>query len=324
MSLPSIQWYPGHIAKAEKALQEQLKRVDVVLEVRDARIPLATLHPDLNRWLGDKKRVLVVNRVDMISPQMRDRWQQWFKTQGKTAYYTNANQGKGVGQITKAAQAAGAAMNQRRKNRGMRPRPVRAVVIGFPNVGKSALINRLLRRRIVESARKAGVTRQLRWIRISDELELLDSPGIIPAHLKDQEAALKLAICDDIGQAAYDTQRVAAAFVDLLKQLDEADGVSGEERLRSLTNRYELDPTDYTGESYLSQLADNKFNGSQEKAARKLLLEFRKGVLGNLSLELPPSLESPLSDASSDIEKNAATENAQNPRKNSRAHPIST
>ena len=166
MATPAIQWYPGHIAKAEKALQEQIKRVDVVLEVRDARIPLATLHPDLGGWLGDKKRVLVVNRVDMISPEMRDRWQAWFKANDQVAYYTNANQGKGVGQIAKAAQQAGTAMNQRRKDRGMRSRPVRAVVIGFPNVGKSALINRLLKRKIVESARKAGVTRQLRWVRI--------------------------------------------------------------------------------------------------------------------------------------------------------------
>lgn len=288
MSSPSIQWYPGHIAKAERALQEQLKRVDVVLEVRDARIPRSTLHPDLDRWLGDKKRVLVVNRVDMITPAMRDHWQAWFKSQGQVAYYTDANQGKGVGQVAKAAQAAGTAMNQRRKDRGMRSRPVRAVVIGFPNVGKSALINRLLRRRIVESARKAGVTRQLRWVRISDELELLDAPGIIPAHLTDQDVALKLAICDDIGQAAYDTQRVATAFVELLQQLDQQDGLAEPVRQNALKKRYELDPAGLTGETYLFQLAEHKFQGSQERAARKLLLEFRKGVLGSLSLELPP------------------------------------
>lgn len=288
MSSPSIQWYPGHIAKAQRALQEQLKRVDVVLEVRDARIPRSTLHPDLNSWLGDKKRVLVVNRVDMITPAMRDRWQAWFKSQGQVAYYTDANQGKGVGQVAKAAQAAGTAMNQRRKDRGMRSRPVRAVVIGFPNVGKSALINRLLRRRIVESARKAGVTRQLRWVRISDELELLDAPGIIPAHLTDQDVALKLAICDDIGQAAYDTQRVAAAFVELLQQLDQQDNLAESVRQNALKKRYELDPAGLTGETYLFQLAEHKFQGSQERAARKLLLEFRKGVLGSLSLELPP------------------------------------
>lgn len=297
MASPSIQWYPGHIAKAEKALQEQLKRVDVVLEVRDARIPLSTLHPKLASWLGGKQQILVINRVDMISAEVRDRWQAWFKSQGEVAYFTDANQGKGVGQIARAAQAAGAAMNQRRQKRGMRSRPVRAVVIGFPNVGKSALINRLLKRRIVESARKAGVTRQLRWVRISDELELLDSPGIIPAQLTDQVAALKLAICDDIGEAAYDTQRVATAFIDLLKQLDAAqskdphpDQIATTTPIQALIDRYGLDPSESTGETYLYELAQQQFQGSQERAARKLLLEFRKGVLGKLPLELPPEL----------------------------------
>lgn len=298
MSSPSIQWYPGHIAKAEKALQAQLKRVDVVLEVRDARIPLATRHPKLDEWLEGSKRVLVVNRVDMISPEARDRWQAWFKSHGQVAYYTDANQGLGVGQISRAAQAAGVAMNARRKARGMKPRPVRAVVVGFPNVGKSALINRLLKRRVVESARKAGVTRQLRWVRISDELELLDAPGIIPAQLDDQEAALKLAICDDIGQAAYDTQRVASAFIDLLKRLDELDKTSDPTgnlvgyRTEALQARYDIDPTGYTGETYLYMLAEQKFQDSQERAARKLLLEFRKGVLGKLTLEVPPAPKS--------------------------------
>lgn len=287
MATPSIQWYPGHIAKAERALQEQLKRVDVVLEVRDARIPLSTRHPKLSQWIGEKNRVLVINRVDMISIEARDLWLTWLKENDQVAYCTDANQGKGVGQITRAAQAAGAAMNQRRVDRGMRPRPVRAVVIGFPNVGKSALINRLLKKRVVESARKAGVTRQLRWVRISDELELLDAPGIIPAQLTDQAAALKLAICDDIGQAAYDTQRVAAAFVDLLKQLDAEQQIN--HRGQSLQSRYGLDPTGRTGETFVYELAEQKYQGSKERAANTLLNEFRKGVLGKIVLEYPPA-----------------------------------
>ena len=279
MTTPSIQWYPGHIAKAEKALMEQLKRVDVVLEVRDARIPLSTEHPQVQQWLGTKGRVLVLNRIDMISSQARQQWIEWFRSQGEEPYFTDAQHGKGIETVLQAAQKAGEQMNQRRRDRGMLPRPVRAVVIGFPNVGKSALINRLLNRRVVDSARRAGITKQLRWVRISDQIELLDAPGVLPSRLTDQEAALKLAICDDIGEAAYDNQRVAAALVDLLKEL-ETEFV--------LRSRYSLDAQPLTGESYLHELATHRHQGDIERTARQLLNDFRTGVLGAIALEHPP------------------------------------
>ncbi|MEB3358813.1 MAG: ribosome biogenesis GTPase YlqF [Synechococcales bacterium] len=283
---PPIQWYPGHIAKAEKQLQDQLKQVDVVLEVRDARIPLATHHPAVPRWIGEKERVLVLNRVDAIPPELQAAWTNWFKAQGDRPYFTNAKQGKGVGQVAQAARQAGEQMNQRRRDRGMRPRAVRAVVVGFPNVGKSALINRLLKRRVVESARRPGVTRQLRWVRISDELELLDAPGVLPSQLTNQEAALKLAICDDIGEAAYDNQRVAAAFVELLKSLLAA--VPDLMPNHPLQSRYDLSPDALTGESYLFELAQRNYQGDVERTARQILTDFRKGLLGSVPLELPP------------------------------------
>lgn len=292
MSSPPIQWYPGHIAKAEKALLEQLSKVDVVIEVRDARIPMSTHHPRIDAWLGDKARVLVINRVDMITPEVRQAWQGWFKAQGSTIYFTDAKQGKGVQAVLRAAQAAGQKMNQRRTARGMKPRPVRAVVIGFPNVGKSALINRLLKRKIVTSARRPGVTRQLRWVRISDEIELLDAPGIIPLQLEDQTAALKLAICEDIGEAAYDNQRVAAAFVDLLKALEELNlGQTNSDRWKS---RYHTDPSGISGESFLVNMSEQHYQGDIERAARQFLNDFRRGDLGNLALEFPPDSQSAL------------------------------
>ena len=281
MSTPPIQWYPGHIAKAEKALQEQLKRVDVILEVRDARIPLATAHPQVAQWLGSKERVLVLNRVDMVSAQTRQQWTEWLREQGNEPYYTDAQHGKGIEAVIKAAQAAGEAMNQRRRDRGMLPRPVRAAVIGFPNVGKSALINRLLKRRVVDSARRAGVTRSLRWIRISDQIELLDAPGVLPSKLNDQDAALKLAICDDIGEAAYDNQRVAAALVELLRQ-NKAE--------ISLQTRYDLPLAAMTGEDYVQALGQERYQNDVERAARQLLNDFRVGQLGAIALEQPPSV----------------------------------
>jgi len=274
-----IQWYPGHIARAERQLREQLNKVDVVLEVIDARIPLASQHPDVPLWVGEKPKLLILNRVDMITPALQEEWLAWFRDQGQTVYYANAKQGTGVKAISKAAQQAGKGVNERRKRRGMQPRPVRAVVMGFPNVGKSALINRLLGRKVVESARRAGVTRQLRWVRISDSLELLDSPGVIPLKLKNQENALKLAICEDIGEAAYENQAVAIAFIDLLLDLDFGS---------VLVNRYQVAHDNMNGDLYLMALAETRNNGDRERAAMQLLNDFRKGLLGPLSLESPP------------------------------------
>jgi len=289
MSSPPIQWYPGHIAKAERNLLEQLKKVDVVLEVRDARIPLATHHPHMQQWIGNRGRILVINRMDMIPLQVQHQWLAWFKGREEVPYFTDAQNGKGIEALARAAQAAGEQMNQRRRDRGMLPRPVRAVVIGFPNVGKSALINRLLKRRVVESARRPGVTRQLRWVRISDQLELLDAPGILPSKLTNQNAALKLAICDDIGEAAYDTQRVTGALVDLLRHLQRQ--VPEVILLDVLRSRYHLELGELTGESYLEVLAEQRYQGNVERAACQILNDFRKGILGAIPLELPMDID---------------------------------
>lgn len=290
MSSPPIQWYPGHIAKAEKALLEQLKRVDVVLEVRDARIPLATQHPSIQQWVGSKERVLVLNRVDMIPRAVRQTWQDWFQAQGETPYFTNAQQGHGVKGVAQAVQTAGRQMNQRRGDRGMLPRPVRAVVLGFPNVGKSALINRLIRRRVVDSARRPGVTRQLRWVRISDQVDLLDTPGVLPSRLDNQQAAMKLAVCDDIGEAAYDNQRIAAWLVSCLQQLELRYPDLLPES--SLLTRYGLDSGAMSGEDFILSLAEARYQGDTERSARQLLNDFRKGFLGAIPIELPPSGQS--------------------------------
>jgi len=217
---PAIQWYPGHIAKAERALNGNLAKVDLVIEVRDARIPLATGHPRLQRWIQGKQHLLVINRLDMVPAPVRAAWDAWFRAQGQTPWWCDAKTGTGVKQLQHAAIRAGSALNERRRGRGMKPRPVRALMLGFPNVGKSALINRLVRQKVVDSARRAGVTRSLRWVRLGQDLDLLDAPGVLPPRLDDQQAALRLALCDDIGQAAYDSEAAALAFVQLLVLLE--------------------------------------------------------------------------------------------------------
>ena len=287
MSTPTIQWYPGHIAKAEQQLKRNLDKVDLVIEVRDARIPLATGHPHLNRWVKGKQHLLVINRRDMVTAEAREAWQQWFKQQGQATVWCDAKAGTGVKQLQQAAIRAGNQLNERRRNRGMRPRPVRALTLGFPNVGKSALINRLVKQKVVASARRAGVTRTLRWVRLGQDLDLLDAPGVLPPRLDDQQAALHLALCDDIGQASYDGELVAQAFLQLLRnsQRREASGVV----LSNLEQRYGTPMAGSTADPafWLEATAQRHTSGDTARMAQRLLDDFRRLLLGTISLELP-------------------------------------
>ncbi|NDC34966.1 MAG: ribosome biogenesis GTPase YlqF [Synechococcaceae bacterium WB9_2_112] len=290
MGTPQIQWYPGHIAKAEKALHEALDKVDLVIEVRDARIPLATGHPRLQRWINGKLHLLVLNRLDMVPSAVREGWTTWFREREQQVWWCDAKTGTGVKQLQQAAIRAGEALNARRAGRGMKPRPVRALMLGFPNVGKSALINRLVRQKVVDSARRAGVTRSLRWVRLGQELDLLDAPGVLPPRLDDQLAALRLALCDDIGQAAYDSEAVAVAFVQLLVQLSAVPtaGVAAD----LLPRRYgialgALPSGEPDAETWLLETANRHTSGDTTRMATKLLDDYRCARLGAIALELP-------------------------------------
>ena len=287
MSTPAIQWYPGHIAKAEQQLSRNLDKVDLVIEVRDARIPMATGHPHLNRWLKGKQHLLVINRRDMVTPSARQAWERWFKTQGQRTVWCDAKAGTGVKQVQQAAIRAGDQLNERRRGRGMRPRPVRALTLGFPNVGKSALINRLVKQKVVASARRAGVTRTLRWVRLGQDLDLLDAPGVLPPRLDDQQAALHLALCDDIGQAAYDGELVAQAFLHRLSALQTRDG-SGV-AIHVLHGRYGIPLADDTADPahWIVAAAARHTSGDTSRMAQRLLDDFRRSSLGSISLELP-------------------------------------
>ena len=287
MSTPAIQWYPGHIAKAEQQLNQHLNKVDLVIEVRDARIPLATGHPHLQRWINGKQHLLVINRRDMVTKQAQQAWDQWFRQKGQTPWWCDAKAGTGVKQVQQAAIRAGEQLNERRRSRGMRPRPVRALTLGFPNVGKSALINRLVRQKVVDSARRAGVTRTLRWVRLGQSLDLLDAPGVLPPRLDDQQAALRLALCDDIGQAAYDGESVALAFITMLETMapQAGAGISASLLLQRYGIAQEHEQADPS--AWLSAAAERHTSGQTERMAQRLLDDFRRQVLGPIALELP-------------------------------------
>ncbi|QEY32820.1 ribosome biogenesis GTPase YlqF [Synechococcus sp. RSCCF101] len=288
MSGSPIQWYPGHIARAERQLRDQIDRVDLVIEVRDARIPLATSHPRLGRWLQGRRHLLVLNRRDMVTMAARQAWDRWFRGQGLPPCWCDARAGGGVKALQQAAIDSGRALNERRSRRGMRPRPVRALTLGFPNVGKSALINRLVGQRVVASARRAGVTRSLRWVRLGQDLDLLDAPGVLPPRLDDQNAALSLAFCDDIGQASYDVEQVALAFLARLDRLQAA--VAAPDPAALLEKRYGLPGPTAAREraEWLQRAADRHTSGDPARMAQRLLDDFRRLVLGPMALEWPP------------------------------------
>ncbi len=287
MDIPKIQWYPGHIAKAEKKLSEVINRVDLVIEVRDARIPLSTGHPHLDKWINNKKHILVINRSDMISPKTITSWNKWFYSKNQYPLWCDAKRGVGINEICQSAKESRFSIDNRRISRGMRIRPIRALTLGFPNVGKSALINRIAKKRVVDSARKAGVTRNLRWIKLESGIDLLDAPGVIPPNLEDQKAALHLALCDDIGEAAYEIESVAIEFIKIISTLnnDKNANIS----VKQISNRYGVDikkgfecPSDWINEA-----ASKHTSGDTRRMSHKLLEDYRNQMLGKISLEVP-------------------------------------
>ncbi|PON98378.1 GTP-binding protein, ribosome biogenesis [Trema orientale] len=279
--LRPVQWYPGHIAKTEKELKEQLKLMDVVIEVRDARIPMSTSHPQMDAWLGNRKRILVLNREDMISTADRNAWAAYYARQGTKVVFSNGQHGMGTMKLSRLAKALAAGVNVKRRAKGLLPRPVRAGIVGYPNVGKSSLINRLLKRRMCPAAPRPGVTRELKWVRFGKDLELLDSPGIIPMRISDQSAAIKLAICDDIGERSYDFSDVAAILVQILTRLPSVG-------IEALHKRYKIDADGHHGRIFVHKLALQLFNGDDNQAAFRVLTDFRKGKFGWIALERPP------------------------------------
>ena len=287
MEIPKIQWYPGHIAKAEKKLSEVINRVDLIIEVRDARIPLSTGHPHLNQWITNKKHILVINRADMISKETIKNWNKWFKKEDIYPLWCDAKNGKGIKAICKSAKESRLSIDNRRLSRGMRIRPIRALTLGFPNVGKSALINRIANKRIVESAKKAGVTRNLRWIRLENGIDLLDAPGVIPPNLDNQKSALNLALCDDIGEASYEIEIVAIEFLKIIFKLEEDKNANIS--LKKISDRYGVDIRKHLDEphEWIDLIALKHTSGDRRRMANKILEDYRNQKLGKIALEVP-------------------------------------
>eukprot|EP00249_Psilotum_nudum_P010768 c22751_g1_i2 orf=415-1425(-) len=261
-----VQWYPGHIAKSEKELKDRLKLIDVVIEI--------------DSWIGDKRKILVLNREDMICTEDKHAWANYFSRQGLVPIFTDGRFGSGTMKLGRVAKSVAHIVNARRKAKGLLPRAVRAAIIGYPNVGKSSLINRLLKRRVCEAAPRPGVTRELKWACIGEDLDLLDSPGVLPIRLQDQAAATRLAICNDIGEASYTVAGIAAILVMMLKCMPTAGP-------QVLFDCYKIEAANRSEDLFLEELAQRLFAGDVNQAACRILRDFRRGKFGWLALERP-------------------------------------
>lgn len=275
-----IHWFPGHIAKAQRDLKEKLNLVDVVLEVLDARIPHSSAYKNVQNLIGNKSRLILLNKSDLSDPKYNTLWAQKIEQEScAPVIITNLNNQKDINAIIeKIIEISNPIMLELLK-KGLLPRAARTMVIGMPNVGKSSTINRLIRKGKTKTGAKAGVTRQQQWVRINNKVELLDTPGIIPTVQDDQKQAAKLACVNSIGENAYDNEFVAR---ELLKLIQEAG--YGE----LLRQYYKLD-NEITIEN-IAQARNWIVKGAQPDVVRTsqfILTDFREGKIGKITLEKP-------------------------------------
>ena len=280
----NIQWFPGHMTKAQRMIEENLKMVDAVCEILDARIPRSSRNPDIDRLAGDKPRLVILNRTDLADPTITARWRKYFEAQGLAILETDARTGKGVNGFAPAIRRLLADKIKEYEAKGQVGRPLRVMILGIPNVGKSTFINKVAGRKAAIAGDKPGVTRGKQWINIDSGLDLLDTPGILWPRFDSQEVGEMLAITNAIKADVLDKETLAANFMLRLRQMYP----------QAIVDRYKFQPDpEMNGFELLEQAAKKRgFLVSRgeydiERMANTLLGEYHDGKLGRLSLEAP-------------------------------------
>ncbi|HJC42812.1 MAG TPA: ribosome biogenesis GTPase YlqF [Candidatus Mediterraneibacter gallistercoris] len=277
-----FQWYPGHMTKARRMMQENIKLIDLIIELVDARVPLSSRNPDIDELGRGKARLILLNKADLAEDRLNDEWVAYFKEKGYSAVKVNSRKGGGIKSIQSVIQEACKEKTERDRKRGILNRPVRAMVVGIPNVGKSTFINALAGKACAKTGNKPGVTKGKQWIRLNKSVELLDTPGILWPKFEDQEVGLKLAFIGSIKDEILQTEELAAELVKFLKEY--YPGV--------LEEKYGIPEVQDTYKC-LADIAKSRHclvRGSEldtEKAASILLDDFRGGRLGRITLERP-------------------------------------
>ncbi len=283
----NIQWYPGHMTKTRRQIEADLKQVDAVCEIVDARIPMSSRNPDIDAICGSKPRIIVLNRMDLADPNATKKWSAYFKSRGMAVIATDCKTRKGIADFTPAARTACAEKLERDAKRGMN-RPLRVMVVGIPNVGKSTLINQISGRKGAKAENRPGVTRGKQWVTVDAGLQLLDTPGILWPKFEDPEVGMMLAYTGAVKEGVIDIEELSCRLMELLNKYYP----------QTLLERYKVEAPAGTPGWELIELAGRKrgylVSGGEvntERMSKVLLDEFRGGKLGKFTLEMPEELE---------------------------------
>ena len=281
-----FQWYPGHMTKAKRMMQENIKLIDLVIELVDARVPMSSRNPDIDELGKNKARLILLNKADLAEEKQNDAWVEYFKAKGFSVVKVNSKKGGGIKSIQGVIQEACKDKIERDRKRGILNRPVRAMVVGIPNVGKSTFINALAGKACAKTGNKPGVTKGKQWIRLNRNVELLDTPGILWPKFEDQIVGLRLAFIGSIKDEILNTEELAAEMIQFMKKYYE--GV--------LAEKYAIiemdDPYQCLADIAKSRhclLRGNELDTA--KAATLLIDDFRDGRLGRITLEFPEDYE---------------------------------
>ncbi|MCR5487578.1 MAG: ribosome biogenesis GTPase YlqF [Lachnospiraceae bacterium] len=276
-------WYPGHMAKAIRAMEEDIKLVDIIIELLDARAPLATRNPDIDRLGQGKGRIVLLNKADLASEDANTQWVRYFEDKGVQALRFVSKGGEGMRKVKDLLGEAARAKAEKDKKKGIRmPRPVRALVAGIPNVGKSTFINAVARKNVAQTGNRPGVTKGKQWITVSKGIELMDTPGVLWPKIDDRQAQLYLALIGSMKDEAINTDALAQELVALLK----------ERYPWVVKERYGIEPEDGMEEALIKAartLNALKKGGEPDtdRAEAQILDSFRAGRLGRITLEFP-------------------------------------
>ena len=289
----NLQWYPGHMTKAIRMMQENIKLIDIIIEITDARIPASGRNPDIDELGKNKFRLIILNKADLADPAITKRWKEYYQKQGYFVMEMNSKTGNEAGKVKELIQNACAEKIERDKKRGIVGRPIRAMVAGIPNVGKSTFINKLAGKASAKTGNKPGVTKGKQWISLGKNLQLLDTPGILWPKFEDQTVGLHLAFIGSMNDENIDTDELACELIKILKQyypnaISEKYNITDEQIDELMEDQYQTPAS-----AVLSAIAINRKCFKQgatpdiSRASALLLDDFRNGRLGRLSLERP-------------------------------------